>query len=76
MPIYDYHCNSCDQNFELLVRSTTVLACPHCNSMQLDKLVSMPAAKSKVDVLRKRARTQAAREGHFSNYKPSEIPRN
>ena len=75
MPIYDYHCNNCDKAFELLVRSSTVLACPHCGSVQLEKLVSMPASKSKIDVIRKRARSQGAREGHFSNYKPSEIPR-
>ena len=74
MPIYDYHCTQCDKKFELLVRSTTVLACPHCGSAQLEKLVSMPAPKSKIDVLRKRARSRAVREGHFSNYKPSEIP--
>lgn len=75
MPIYDYHCNHCDKAFELLVRSTTILTCPHCGSTMLEKLVSMPAPKSKIDVLRKRARSIAAREGHFSNYKPSEIPR-
>ena len=76
MPIYDYHCSNCNKNFELLVRSTTVLACPECGSLNLEKLVSMPASKSKIDVLRTRARRQGAREGHFSNYKPSEIPRN
>ncbi len=75
MPIYDYHCISCDKNFELLVRSTTVLACPYCSGSQLEKLVSMPAPKSKIDVIRKRARSQGVREGHFSNYKPSEVPR-
>jgi putative FmdB family regulatory protein len=74
MPIYDYRCNNCDKTFELLVRSTTVVACPHCGSVQLEKLVSMPAPKSKIDVLRKRARSQGVKEGHFSNYKPSEIP--
>ena len=73
MPIYDYHCNNCNKAFELLVRSTTILACPECGSLQLEKLVSMPAPKSKVDVIRKRARGQAAREGHFSNYNPAEL---
>lgn len=73
MPIYDYHCNNCNKAFELLVRSTTILACPECGSLQLEKLVSMPASKSKIDVLRKRARGQATREGHFSNYTPAEL---
>lgn len=75
MPIYDYRCNGCNKAFELLVRSTTVLACPECGSLQLEKLVSLPAAPGKTAGILKRARIQAAREGHFSNYKASELPR-
>lgn len=75
MPIYDYRCNDCNKAFELLVRSTTILACPECGSLQLEKQVSLPAAPGKTAGILKRARTQAAREGHFSNYKPSELPR-
>lgn len=75
MPIYDYQCLNCNKTFELLVRSTTVLACPECGSVQLEKLVSMPAPKSKIAVVLKQARSQAKREGHFSNYKPSELSR-
>lgn len=76
MPIYDYRCNNCNKAFELLVRSTTVLACPACGSLQLEKRVSLPAAPGKTAGILKRARTQAAQEGHFSNYKASELPRN
>jgi len=76
MPIYDYHCNDCNKAFELLVKSTTILACPECGSLQLEKQVSLPAAPSKTAGILKRAHTQAAREGHFSNYKASELPRN
>lgn len=75
MPIYDYRCNDCNKAFELLVRSTTILACPECGSLQLEKQVSLPAAPGKTAGILKRARTQAAREGHFSNYKASELPR-
>ncbi|MES1999923.1 MAG: zinc ribbon domain-containing protein [Pseudomonadota bacterium] len=75
MPIYDYRCNDCNKAFELLVRSTTILACPKCGSLQLEKQVSLPAAPGKTAGILKRARTQAAREGHFSNYKASELPR-
>ncbi len=76
MPIYDYRCNDCNKAFELLVKSTTILACPACGSLQLEKQVSLPAAPGKTAGILKRARTQAASEGHFSNYKPSELPRN
>lgn len=75
MPIFDYHCTPCNKTFELLVRSTTVPACPHCGGAQLEKLVSMPAPQGQTGTFVARARAQAAREGHFSNYKPSERPR-
>lgn len=75
MPIYDFRCNNCNKTFELLVRTSTVQACPTCSSLQLEKLVSLPAPPGKTAGILKRARTQAAREGHFSNYKPSELKR-
>lgn len=75
MPIYDFRCNDCNKTFELLIRTSTVPACPECGSQQLEKLVSLPAPPGKTASILKRARTQAAREGHFSNYKPSELKR-
>lgn len=75
MPIYDYRCNDCNKIFELLVRASTVLACPECSSQKLEKLVSLPAPQSKTAGILARARAQAARAGHFSYYKPSELPR-
>ena len=41
MPIYEYACQDCGQQFELLVRSDTKLECPHCHSVQLDKQLSV-----------------------------------
>ena len=46
MPIYEYRCQSCKNEFELLVRSSTVPACPNCGSEQLDRKLSLPAIKS------------------------------
>jgi len=43
MPLYDYRCNACGQQFELLVRSSTVPACPHCAATALERLVSLTA---------------------------------
>lgn len=75
MPIYDYRCNDCDKTFELLIRSSSVPVCPTCGSQQLEKLLSNPVAPGQTADLISRARSQAAREGHFSNYKASERPR-
>lgn len=41
MPIYEYACQDCGQQFELLVRSDTRLECPQCHSTQLDKQLSV-----------------------------------
>jgi len=75
MPIYDYRCNDCNTTFELLIRTSTVPACPKCRSRRLEKLVALTAPQGKTADILSRSRTQAAREGHFSNYKPSELKR-
>lgn len=46
MPIYEYRCQGCGQEFELLVLKTTTPACPQCQSAALERLVSVPAVKS------------------------------
>lgn len=43
MPIYAYHCVSCGDDFELLVRSDTKIACPHCAGRNLERRMSLPA---------------------------------
>lgn len=72
MPIYEYHCPSCDHQFELLVRSSTVPACPLCGSEALTKCVSAPQPPGKSAGIIKRARQRAAAEGHFSNFNQAE----
>jgi len=71
MPLYEYTCKKCDQTFELLVRSSTVPACPGCGSTRLHKLVSSPTAPGKSASVIAAGRSRAAREGHLSNYKRS-----
>ncbi|MBN1582128.1 MAG: zinc ribbon domain-containing protein [Anaerolineae bacterium] len=46
MPIYEYRCRNCNMAFELLVRDSSVTACPHCGSLSLDKLLSVPFVSS------------------------------
>lgn len=72
MPIYDYHCRACDKDFELLVRSGTVPACPACGSQELEKCISLTAPAGKSAGIISGVRAQAAREGHLSNYSAAE----
>lgn len=46
MPIYEFHCESCQQDSEILVRSTnwTGTRCPHCDSPALVKKLSVFAS--------------------------------
>jgi putative FmdB family regulatory protein len=75
MPIYEYFCQQCERSFEVLVRSSTRPACPECGSGKLEKLVSLPTLQGKTAGIIAGARSQALREGHFSNYAPSERPK-
>lgn len=44
MPLYEYSCQKCDHDFELLVRNGEPPACPRCESERLTKRFSVPAA--------------------------------
>ena len=58
----------------LLVRNEAPV-CPHCGSQRLEKLLSAPNVAGKSKKIIESARSQAAREGHFSHYSRSEKPR-
>lgn len=75
MPLYDYRCKDCDKTFELLIKISDTPVCPECAGLNLEKLVSKPAPPGQTGAILSKARAQAAKEGHFSNYKPSERPR-
>jgi putative FmdB family regulatory protein len=72
MPLHDYRCQACGRQFELLVRSSTVPACPHCAATTLEKLVSLTAPQGSSQALIAAGRRAAAREGHFSHYSRAE----
>jgi putative FmdB family regulatory protein len=42
MPIYEYECRQCNQQFEFLLRpaSNTTAACPECGGQDLERLLS------------------------------------
>jgi putative FmdB family regulatory protein len=46
MPIYEFHCEKCGKDSEILVRSAEWKGtkCPHCGSSKLDKKFSTFAA--------------------------------
>jgi len=48
MPIYEFHCEKCGQDSEVLVRSSnwSGTKCPHCGSGKLDKKFSTFAASA------------------------------
>jgi putative FmdB family regulatory protein len=41
MPLYEYRCSSCQQTFERLAKtSADVVACPSCQSQDVERLLS------------------------------------
>lgn len=46
MPIFEYQCQACGNEFELLVLKGTVPACPKCAAETLERQVSLPSVKS------------------------------
>jgi putative FmdB family regulatory protein len=72
MPLYDYRCTACGQQFELLVRSSTVPACPHCAATALERLVSLTAPQGTSQAIIAAGRRAAAKQGHFSHYSKAE----
>ena len=47
MPIYEYHCASCDSQFETLVfRSSDPVNCPGCNTEEVTRVLSVFGFKS------------------------------
>lgn len=74
MPLYDFSCAKCNKTFELLIKASSVPVCPECGG-GMEKQVSCPTPPGQSAGIIANARTKAAREGHFSNYKPSERPK-
>lgn len=46
MPIYEYACDTCEHEFELLVRGSETPACPACGSEELNRKLSLPRVHS------------------------------
>ena len=46
MPIYEYRCSSCGNEFEKLVRASDTPECPSCHGQKLDKKLSVFATST------------------------------
>lgn len=46
MPIYEYRCDDCGHDFELLVLGSRTPACPTCESEALTRKLSLPRVHS------------------------------
>ncbi len=47
MPIYEYHCSCCGEDFEELVLSqSSAINCPKCHASKVRKLMSVASFKS------------------------------
>ncbi|MDX2501408.1 MAG: zinc ribbon domain-containing protein [Deltaproteobacteria bacterium] len=47
MPIYEYYCEKCDQNFECLIIGSDKPECSNCSSKKVTKLMSASSFVSK-----------------------------
>lgn len=47
MPIYAYACRACGESFQTLVRSDETPECPRCQSVELERQLSLIASPSK-----------------------------
>ena len=46
MPVYEYVCNDCAKEFEVLLLRQETASCPSCGSVDLKRLLSVPGVKS------------------------------
>jgi putative FmdB family regulatory protein len=57
MPLYDFHCRSCGEEFERLVRGGETVECPSCQGRDIERLLSTFALST--DERRARAAKQS-----------------
>ena len=72
MPIFDYKCRKCGEQFELLVLKGTVAECPACRGQELEQLISGFAVSSEAT---RQSNLQAARRRYAasSNVKDKKV---
>ena len=70
IPIYEYTCQDCGNDFELLVRGSDTPACPGCESTALERQFSLPTMHTSgthdmaMRAAKKRDKRQGAERAH------------
>ena len=72
MPIYNYNCQTCGADFELLVFASETPMCPTCGSEELEKQVSRISSELRSPGMMRAGRQAAAKAGHLSNFSRKE----
>ena len=74
MPIYEYECKSCGNQFEFLLLPTAKEAptCPACHSADLEKLLS-GFAMSTVELTKARVKKARAQHHASKNFKDKQV---
>jgi putative FmdB family regulatory protein len=68
MPLFDFHCASCDTTVELMVKADARPACPKCGAAEMEKQIPMIAPHLRSPGMKKAMRAAAKKEGHMSNF--------
>ncbi len=66
MPMYEYTCRECGEEFELLVRTGDTPSCPYCQANDIERMLSMFAVSSA-------ERSQAALASAREKYRGSKL---
>lgn len=66
MPIYEYTCDTCGEEFEFLVRGTATPACPACAGTTVTKRLSLPKVRSE-STRRRAMRAAKARDRRMND---------
>lgn len=69
MPIYDYKCRNCGEQFELLVLGSRTAACPACESADLEQLLSTGIAVSSASIRQSNLQSARQKLKSSSNYR-------
>jgi putative FmdB family regulatory protein len=72
MPIYEYECRGCHEEFELLVLKGTVPECPSCKSQDLERLLS-GFAVSTAEMTQARVKAARQRARKSKDFKDKQI---
>jgi putative FmdB family regulatory protein len=73
MPIYDYKCRSCGEEFEQLVLGSKAAVCPACESADLEQLLSTGIAVSSDSIRQSNVTAERKKLRNSNNYKDKKI---